>query len=91
MAPLINDGNVVDEPVATAKTNALSNNGAKHAQSRSAVLHRSLHEDPLRVVASQGNYLQLSNGQKIFDATGGAAVSCIGHGDERYDLSNSFD
>lgn len=51
--------------------------------SQSAVLHRSLHNDPHRVVSAQGNYLTLSNGQKILDATGGAAVSCLGHGNER--------
>lgn len=51
--------------------------------STSAVLHRSLHHDPHRVVAAQGNYLTLSNGQQILDATGGAAVSCLGHGNAR--------
>ncbi|KAF2756952.1 PLP-dependent transferase [Pseudovirgaria hyperparasitica] len=49
----------------------------------SAVLHRSLHEDPITVIRASGNYLYTSNGQKILDATGGAAVSCLGHGDER--------
>lgn len=51
--------------------------------SKSAVLHRSLHHDPLRVVRAEGNYLTLSNGQRILDATGGAAVSCLGHGNAR--------
>jgi adenosylmethionine-8-amino-7-oxononanoate aminotransferase len=46
----------------------------------SSLLHRNLHETPLKVIASKGNYLTLSNGQKIFDATGGAAVAGIGHG-----------
>ncbi|KAF2485630.1 pyridoxal phosphate-dependent transferase [Neohortaea acidophila] len=49
----------------------------------SGVLHRSLHQDPLRVVSAKGNYLHLNNGQKVFDASGGAAVACLGHGDER--------
>ncbi|KAF4550679.1 Aminotransferase class-III-like protein 2 [Elsinoe fawcettii] len=49
----------------------------------SSVLHRTLHTDPLTVVRAKGQYLYLSNGQKILDATGGAAVSCLGHGDER--------
>jgi adenosylmethionine-8-amino-7-oxononanoate aminotransferase len=31
------------------------------------------------VVAAEGLYLILSNGQRILDATGGAAVSCLGH------------
>ncbi|GIZ43070.1 hypothetical protein CKM354_000631200 [Cercospora kikuchii] len=50
---------------------------------KSAVLHRKLHQNPRHVVASQGHFLQLSNGQEIFDATGGAAVACLGHGDIR--------
>lgn len=49
----------------------------------SAVLHRTLREKPNSVIASDGNYLHLDNGQSIFDATGGAAVSCLGHGNER--------
>ena len=32
---------------------------------------------------ASGLYLTLSDGRKVIDATGGAAVSCIGHGDER--------
>jgi 4-aminobutyrate aminotransferase-like enzyme len=50
----------------------------------SAVLHRSLHHKPLHVLSAKGNFLSLDNGQKILDATGGAAVSCLGHGNERY-------
>ncbi|RFU79731.1 plp-dependent transferase [Trichoderma arundinaceum] len=49
----------------------------------SAVLHRDLKHDPFRVVSSSGFYLQFDDGRKILDATGGAAVSCIGHGDQR--------
>ncbi|KAK6400645.1 hypothetical protein LTR95_019285, partial [Oleoguttula sp. CCFEE 5521] len=52
-------------------------------KSTSAVLHRSLHHDPHHAVHAKGNYLYLSNGQKIFDATGGAAVACLGSNDER--------
>ena len=48
--------------------------------SSSVVLHRSLHEDPKRVVCASGLYLTLDNGQHILDATGGAAVACLGHG-----------
>lgn len=40
------------------------------------------HETPL-VVGSTGNWFVLDNGRKIFDTTGGAAVSCIGHADSR--------
>src|SRR5947207_8095704 len=49
----------------------------------SSVLHRSLHDEPLEVVSAKGQYLILSTGHKVFDACGGAAVSCIGHGDRR--------
>ena len=49
----------------------------------SAVLHRDLHNKPLQVVQASGLYLTLSNGRKIIDASGGAAVSCIGHGNEQ--------
>jgi len=59
-------------------------NGKLH---KSAVLHRSLHHKPLHAVTARGNYLYLSNGQKIFDATGGAAVACLGSGNQRYERS----
>lgn len=48
-----------------------------------ALLHRDLHTEPHPVVEASGLYLTLSSGKNIIDATGGAAVSCIGHGDER--------
>ncbi|KAK7756736.1 hypothetical protein SLS62_001179 [Diatrype stigma] len=51
--------------------------------SPSAVLHRNLHEEFPRVVRGQGSYLVLDDGRRILDASGGAAVSCIGHGDSR--------
>jgi len=49
----------------------------------SAVLHRDLHKGPHEVIEASGLYLTLSNQRRIIDATGGAAVSCIGHGNER--------
>ncbi|KAI8958977.1 aminotransferase, class III [Daldinia sp. FL1419] len=38
--------------------------------------------DPGRhlVVRGQGNYIYLSDGREILDASGGAAVACLGHG-----------
>lgn len=74
MAPglLVDDGNVLSDSNITEK-----------AVSRSSLLHRSLHADPLRVVGASGNYIHLDNGQMILDSTGGAAVSCIGHGNEK--------
>lgn len=81
--PLINDGNVVDDISALKKGLEDARLDGHRPGDESAVLHRSLHQDPLHVVSAKGNYLNLSNGQKIFDATGGAAVACLGHGDER--------
>jgi adenosylmethionine-8-amino-7-oxononanoate aminotransferase len=49
----------------------------------SVVLHRDLHKPPYEVVEASKIYFKLSDGRSILDATGGAAVSCIGHGDER--------
>ena len=83
--PLINDGNVVGDIAIFEKNINSADNSQTKQEHESAVLHRSLHQVPLRVLSAKGNYLHLSNGQKIFDATGGAAVSCLGHGDERYD------
>lgn len=51
--------------------------------STSAVLHRSLKIDFPRIVGGEGNYIVLEDGRRIFDASGGAAVACIGHGDSR--------
>ena len=51
--------------------------------SKSAVLHRDIHKRPEEVVEASGLHLILSNKRRIIDATGGAAVSCIGHGDKR--------
>jgi adenosylmethionine-8-amino-7-oxononanoate aminotransferase len=59
-----------------SKSNGINGTG-------SGILHRSLHSYPLKVIGAKGNYLFLSNGRKILDATGGAAVACLGHGDDR--------
>jgi adenosylmethionine-8-amino-7-oxononanoate aminotransferase len=48
----------------------------------SSVLHRTLHESPKTVVKASGLTLTLNDGQQIIDATGGAAVACLGHGHE---------
>lgn len=62
---------------------ALTGTDTTNSTVQSAVLHRSLHREPLKVVSASGHYLHLSNGQSILDATGGAAVSCLGHGNKR--------
>ncbi|KAI0972605.1 exocyst complex protein exo70 [Xylaria arbuscula] len=49
----------------------------------SAVLHRSLKSEFPRIIGGEGNYVILEDGRRIFDASGGAAVACIGHGNSR--------
>ena len=46
------------------------------------LVDRFLNEPPLEVVHSEENYLHLHTGQMVFDATCGAAVSCLGHGNQ---------
>jgi adenosylmethionine-8-amino-7-oxononanoate aminotransferase len=48
----------------------------------SRVLHRSGGQPPV-AVSGDGIYLQLADGSRIIDASGGAAVSCLGHGNRR--------
>ncbi|KAH8699172.1 aminotransferase, class III [Talaromyces proteolyticus] len=48
----------------------------------SAVLHRHLHRVPYLASSGKGSYITLEDGRRILDATGGAAVSCLGHGHE---------
>lgn len=50
--------------------------------SNPALLHRSLAHQPYTVSRALGIYLTLDNGRPIIDACGGAAVSCLGHGNE---------
>ena len=49
----------------------------------SSVLHTKLARKPATVVKSKGSFLYTSDGAEIFDATCGAAVTCIGHNDKR--------
>lgn len=78
-ASLFNEGNLVHEAPPNSKEDI-----QQSAEHPSAVLHRSLNHNPLHVVGAEGNYLHLSNGQQIFDASGGAAVACLGHRNDRY-------
>ncbi|MDN3277877.1 aspartate aminotransferase family protein [Frankia sp. RB7] len=45
----------------------------------SRVLHRSLHETPPKAIGGEGVYLIAEDGRRVIDASGGAAVSCLGH------------
>ena len=43
------------------------------------VFHRSLLKTPPKAVTGEGLYLIDSDGKKYLDASGGAAISCLGH------------
>src|SRR5918911_2924842 len=45
----------------------------------SRVLHRSLRETPPKAIGVDGIYLIAEDGLRVIDASGGAAVSCLGH------------
>src|SRR6478609_4895569 len=45
----------------------------------SRVLHRSLRETPPKAIGGEGVYLFAEGGRRVIDASGGAAVSCLGH------------
>ena len=49
------------------------------ASQRSRVLHRSLRETPPKAIGGEGMWLIAEDGRRILDASGGAAVSCLGH------------
>jgi adenosylmethionine-8-amino-7-oxononanoate aminotransferase len=44
------------------------------------VLHRHLHHLPPRAAAARGVWITDAQGREYLDASGGAAVSCLGHG-----------
>src|SRR6201987_518530 len=45
----------------------------------SRVLHRSMREPPPKAIGGEGVWLPREDGRKVLDASGGAAVSCLGH------------
>jgi adenosylmethionine-8-amino-7-oxononanoate aminotransferase len=53
--------------------------GPDTAQAKSRLLHRSLQEIPSVAVSGHGIWLVMKDGREILDASGGAAVSCLGH------------
>ena len=48
---------------------------------QSRVFHRQLGKEMPRAVGGEGVYLIDADGKRYLDASGGAAVSCLGHGD----------
>jgi len=49
----------------------------------SHLLNRSLNAEPMLAVRGEGMYLWSSDGRKILDGSGGAAVACLGHAHPR--------
>ena len=47
------------------------------------MLHRDTHTIPKKAIGGKGSYIFLEDGTKFLDSTGGAAVSCLGHGHEQ--------
>ncbi|WP_376098983.1 aspartate aminotransferase family protein [Roseomonas sp. CCTCC AB2023176] len=45
----------------------------------SHILHRTMTATPPLAVRGEGSWLHLADGRRILDASGGAAVSCLGH------------
>lgn len=52
------------------------------SRAKKHLLNRNTKRSPLLVISGYGNYYVLGGGRAVYDATGGAAVSCIG----RYDV-----
>lgn len=48
----------------------------------SHIIHRSLRASPIMAMSGEGCYLKDINGKQYLDACGGAAVSCLGHGNK---------
>ncbi|WYZ42666.1 hypothetical protein EsH8_VI_000365 [Colletotrichum jinshuiense] len=57
-------------------------NNIKSKNGEGRLMHRSLVQHPSMVESASGIYLNLSNGHKVIDACGGAAVALIGHANE---------
>jgi adenosylmethionine-8-amino-7-oxononanoate aminotransferase len=49
----------------------------------SRVLHRNLRSDPAIAAIGERLLLRSTDGSEVIDASGGAAVACLGHGDRR--------
>ncbi len=49
----------------------------------SRVMHRTVLDQPAIAVHGEGLTLTLADGREIIDASGGAAVACLGHGNRR--------
>ncbi|KAG8160944.1 hypothetical protein KVR01_009208 [Diaporthe batatas] len=54
-----------------------------YSSSQEYSLLRNLNKVYPKIQGGEGNYLKTADGREIFDAAGGAAVSCLGHGNKR--------
>jgi adenosylmethionine-8-amino-7-oxononanoate aminotransferase len=54
-----------------------------HKARASFSLDRDLRKKYPKIKGGKGNYLFTADGRKIFDASSGAAVSCIGYGNKK--------
>lgn len=59
------------------------NDSSRTRQHVSHVLHRIVASHPPVAAEGRGLTIRLADGREILDASGGAAVACIGHGNER--------
>lgn len=83
---MFNDHEVTRQHLTMTKTNgkeSTSRQDAAFTEVESAVFHRHLDTDFLYLDKAEGNYLFTLDGRKIFDGSGGAAVSSIGWGQKR--------
>lgn len=74
-------------PVATAAASSAdataTKQGLESTNPEGAILYRQLRQKPLNIVGGRGSYILTDDGREILDATCGAAVSCLGHSDDR--------
>lgn len=56
-------------------------------QHKSVVIHRDLGHQFPKLIKAEGLHWVLEDGQRILDASGGAAVGCLGWGNERVALA----
>ncbi|KAF5858319.1 hypothetical protein ETB97_004555 [Aspergillus alliaceus] len=71
------------EGEATQKNEHKQNPATSGSGYNSAIIHTRLDTRPPTIVGSKGNYLITDGGQEILDASGGAAVACLGHNNAR--------
>lgn len=79
MAPYIEDSQCVTEGITAITVKS----GNEQPPRKTAVLHASLKTEPLKAVGGSGCFITTADGKQILDASAGAAVASIGHGNQR--------